>query len=79
MMKKQQQGLVADLYPNIRVMKMFGHFVFNYYDDNSSKYLHKVYCCVSILCILACLRINAFTKFHSRLNSKIIEIFNLQI
>lgn len=48
MMKmKQQQGLVADLMPNIRVMKMFGHFVFNYYDDNSSKYLHKVFCCVS--------------------------------
>lgn len=47
MMKMKQQGLVADLMPNIRVMKFFGHFVFNYYNDNSSKYLHKVYCCVS--------------------------------
>lgn len=47
MMKAKQQGLVADLMPNIRIMKTFGHFVFNYYDDNSSKYLHKVYCCVS--------------------------------
>ncbi|XP_050459001.1 odorant receptor coreceptor [Cataglyphis hispanica] len=53
MMKmKQQQGLVADLMPNIRVMKMFGHFVFNYYDDNSSKYLHKVYCCVNLFLLL---------------------------
>ncbi|KAM0734303.1 Odorant receptor coreceptor, partial [Formica fusca] len=53
MMKmKQQQGLVADLMPNIRVMKMFGHFVFNYYDDNSSKYLHKIYCCVNLFLLL---------------------------
>lgn len=47
MMKAKQQGLVADLAPNIRIMKIFGHFLFNYYDDNSSKYLHKIYCCVS--------------------------------
>lgn len=47
MMKSKPQGLVADLMPNIKVMKFFGHFVFNYYDDNSSKFLHKIYCCVS--------------------------------
>ncbi|XP_011164243.1 odorant receptor coreceptor [Solenopsis invicta] len=52
MMKMKQQGLVADLMPNIRVMKMFGHFVFNYYDDNSSKYLHKVFCCINLFMLL---------------------------
>ncbi|XP_018396655.1 PREDICTED: odorant receptor coreceptor [Cyphomyrmex costatus] len=52
MMKMKQQGLVADLMPNIRVMKMFGHFVFNYYDDNSSKYLHKVFCCINLFLLL---------------------------
>ncbi|KAL0132809.1 hypothetical protein PUN28_000493 [Cardiocondyla obscurior] len=52
MMKMKQQGLVADLMPNIRVMKMFGHFVFNYYDDSSSKYLHKVFCCVNLFLLL---------------------------
>lgn len=47
MMKFKQQGLVADLMPNIRVMQISGHFLFNYYNDNSIKFVHQVYCSVS--------------------------------
>ena len=46
MMKTKQQGLVADLMPNIRVMQISGHFMFNYYNDGM-KFMHKIYCCVS--------------------------------
>lgn len=34
-MTYKRQGLVADLYPNIRLMQGAGHFMFNYYSDNN--------------------------------------------
>nr|XP_031838998.1 odorant receptor coreceptor isoform X3 [Nomia melanderi] len=52
MMKFKQQGLVADLAPNITLMKIFGHFLFNYYNDNSSKFLHKVFCIIHLMLII---------------------------
>lgn len=45
-MKTKNQGLVSDLMPNIRVMQMSGHFMFNYYSEGK-KFLHKIWCCVS--------------------------------
>lgn len=52
MMKLKQQGLVADLMPNIRLMQISGHFMFNYYNENSTKFMHKIYCCVHLVLIL---------------------------
>ncbi|XP_076243545.1 odorant receptor co-receptor [Calliopsis andreniformis] len=52
MMKFKQQGLVADLMPNIKLMKLFGHFLFNYTEDSSSKYLQKIYAVVHLVLIL---------------------------
>lgn len=46
MMKFKQQGLIADLMPNINLMKVTGHFMFNYYTDSSTKHIHKIYCIV---------------------------------
>ncbi|XP_014224691.1 odorant receptor coreceptor [Trichogramma pretiosum] len=51
MMKMKQQGLVADLLPNIRVMQFSGHFMFNYYNEGL-KFPHRVFCIVSFLLIL---------------------------
>lgn len=45
-MKFKQQGLVSDLMPNIRLMQISGHFMFNYYADGM-KFMHKIYCVVS--------------------------------
>ncbi|XP_054004546.1 odorant receptor coreceptor [Hylaeus anthracinus] len=52
MMKFNQQGLVADLMPNIRLMKASGHFLFNYYDDNSTKFIHKVLAITHLVLVL---------------------------
>ncbi|XP_034183623.1 odorant receptor co-receptor [Osmia lignaria lignaria] len=51
MMKFKQQGLVADLMPNIRLMKASGHFLFNY-TDGSGKNLQKVYSIMHLVLIL---------------------------
>nr|UEN71183.1 olfactory co-receptor [Gregopimpla kuwanae] len=51
MMKFKQQGLVADLMPNIRVMQFSGHFMFNYYNDGM-KFMHKIYCIIHLCLIL---------------------------
>lgn len=32
--KIKTQGLVSDLMPNIKLMQMSGHFLFNYYPGN---------------------------------------------
>ncbi|XP_076182116.1 odorant receptor co-receptor isoform X1 [Ptiloglossa arizonensis] len=52
MMKFKQQGLVADLMPNIRLMKGSGHFLFNYYDDNSTKFVHKIFAIIHLILLL---------------------------
>nr|QHN69127.1 odorant receptor coreceptor [Sirex nitobei] len=53
MMKFKQQGLVADLMPNIRLMQISGHFMFNYYNDGGSvKLIHKIYCFAHLFLIL---------------------------
>ncbi|XP_071870563.1 odorant receptor co-receptor [Bombus fervidus] len=52
MMKFKQQGLVADLMPNIRLMKATGHFMFNYYTDNSTKTIHRIFAIVHLILML---------------------------
>ncbi|XP_066591214.1 odorant receptor coreceptor [Prorops nasuta] len=52
MMKFKQQGLVADLMPNIRLMQISGHFLFNYYNDGGTKFMHRIYCCVHLFLIV---------------------------
>ncbi|XP_076288426.1 odorant receptor co-receptor [Lasioglossum baleicum] len=52
MMKFKEQGLVADLSPNITLMKISGHFLFNYYKDSSSKFIHKIFCIVHLSLVL---------------------------
>ncbi|XP_012253637.2 odorant receptor coreceptor [Athalia rosae] len=55
MMKYKQEGLVADLMPNIRIMQISGHFMFNYYNDaggSSIKLFHQIYCVVHLVLIL---------------------------
>ncbi|ENN72504.1 hypothetical protein HUJ04_001120 [Dendroctonus ponderosae] len=47
-------GLVADLMPNIRLIQASGHFMFNYYADNSGS-LHILrlgYCCMHLFFVL---------------------------
>ncbi|THK33260.1 odorant receptor coreceptor [Diachasma alloeum] len=51
MMKTKHQGLVADLMPNIRLMQISGHFMFNYYGEGK-KLMHKVYCSVHLFLII---------------------------
>nr|AKO69815.1 olfactory receptor co-receptor [Campoletis chlorideae]AXM05118.1 odorant receptor [Campoletis chlorideae] len=51
MMKFKQQGLVSDLMPNIRLMQISGHFMFNYYADGM-KFMHKIYCVVHLVLVL---------------------------
>ncbi|XP_033216466.1 odorant receptor coreceptor [Belonocnema kinseyi] len=51
MMKFKQQGLVSDLLPNIRLMQICGHFMFNYYGE-AKKFAHKIYCFVHLFLIL---------------------------
>nr|AKW50880.1 odorant receptor coreceptor [Ectropis obliqua] len=48
MAKSKSVGLVSDMMPNIRLMQWAGHFLFNYYDENSgmNMLLRKVYACV---------------------------------
>nr|AYE19959.1 Orco [Histia rhodope]QMS80314.1 odorant receptor [Histia rhodope] len=45
MTKVKTQGLVTDLMPNIRLMQIAGHFMFNYHDENAgmSFLLRKIY------------------------------------
>uniref|UniRef100_A0A1S5VFJ4 Odorant receptor n=1 Tax=Meteorus pulchricornis TaxID=51522 RepID=A0A1S5VFJ4_9HYME len=51
MMKTKYQGLVADLMPNIRLMQISGHFMFNYYGEGK-KFMHKIYCSIHLFLIL---------------------------
>nr|ARQ32245.1 odorant receptor 83b [Conopomorpha sinensis] len=52
--KGKTVGLASDLMPNIKLMQMAGHFLFNYYDENAgmSMLLRKVYACVHAVLIL---------------------------
>lgn len=45
MQKVQKKGLVADLWPNIRIIQFSGLFISSYYSDNSTmmKLLRKIY------------------------------------
>lgn len=45
MQKLRKQGLVADLWPNIRLMQLSGLFISEYYDDNSTlmRLIRKTY------------------------------------
>ncbi|CAH4027686.1 unnamed protein product [Pieris brassicae] len=52
--KVKTQGLVSDLMPNIKLMQMAGHFLFNYHSDNDgmSTLLRKVYASVHAILIV---------------------------
>nr|AOG12930.1 odorant receptor [Eogystia hippophaecolus] len=54
MAKVKAQGLVSDLMPNIKLMQMAGHFLFNYHSDNSgmSTLLRKIYASVHAVFIV---------------------------
>nr|AWV67916.1 odorant receptor co-receptor [Lampronia capitella] len=45
MTKFKVQGLVSDLMPNIKLMQMSGHYIFNYYEENGgmSMLMRKAY------------------------------------
>nr|ATV96621.1 odorant receptor co-receptor [Eriocrania semipurpurella] len=63
MTKFKVQGLVADLMPNIRLMQMSGHFMFNYYAENGSMavMMRKAYSITHLVLILvqfACMLAN---------------------
>ncbi|XP_041972175.1 odorant receptor coreceptor [Aricia agestis] len=54
MTKQKTQGLVSDLMPNIKLMQLFGHFLFNYHADNAgmSLLLRKIYASVHAFLIV---------------------------
>nr|CAI5828776.1 unnamed protein product [Callosobruchus analis] len=54
MMKFKVAGLVADLMPNIRLIQMSGHFMFNYHADNSGA-LHTLRLAYSCMHLVLCL------------------------
>uniref|UniRef100_A0A310S3L4 Odorant receptor n=1 Tax=Chrysomela lapponica TaxID=153811 RepID=A0A310S3L4_CHRLA len=54
MMKFKVSGLVADLMPNIRLIQASGHFMFNYYADNSGA-LHTLRLGYSCMHLIFCL------------------------
>nr|AXF48755.1 odorant receptors ORCO [Lobesia botrana] len=63
MNKAKTQGLVSDLMPNIKLMQMAGHFLFNYVDESSgmSMLLRKAYACMHAFLIVlnfGCMGIN---------------------
>nr|NP_001296031.1 odorant receptor coreceptor [Plutella xylostella]BAG71421.2 olfactory receptor-2 [Plutella xylostella] len=54
MNKVKAQGLVSDLMPNIKLMQMAGHFLFNYHEENGgmSMLLRKIYASVHAFLIV---------------------------
>nr|QXE93250.1 odorant receptor 24 [Eucryptorrhynchus brandti] len=54
MNKFKVQGLVADLMPNIRLIQASGHFMFNYYADDSGSlhFLRLGYSCMHLFFVL---------------------------
>ncbi|XP_073947747.1 odorant receptor coreceptor-like isoform X2 [Choristoneura fumiferana] len=61
--KVKTQGLVSDLMPNIKLMQMVGHFLFNYTDETGgmSMLLRKIYASTHAVLIVVnflCLAIN---------------------
>ncbi|XP_046737795.1 odorant receptor coreceptor isoform X1 [Diprion similis] len=69
MMKYKQQGLVADLMPNIRIMQFTGHFFFQYYNDaggSNIKLFHKIYCFAHLGLILLQFSLCGLNLFFER-------------
>lgn len=54
MMKFKKAGLVADLFPNIRLMQAVGHFMFNYHSEMGGAVhgLRVFYCCIHLALML---------------------------
>nr|ALX17413.1 Orco [Pediculus humanus] len=52
--KYKPHGLVADLWPNVRLMQLSGHFLFEYHDNNSAINVlaRKIYSWVHLVLIL---------------------------
>ncbi|XP_050353359.1 odorant receptor coreceptor [Nymphalis io] len=72
MTKIKTQGLVSDLMPNIKLMQLAGHFLFNYHSDNSgmSSLLRKVYASVHAIFIVVhyvCMAVN-MAKYSDEVN-----------
>lgn len=55
MMKFKKAGLVADLFPNIKLMQASGHFMFNYHNETSGAVhgLRVLYSTVHLLLMMA--------------------------
>ncbi|CAG4932144.1 unnamed protein product [Colias eurytheme] len=55
MTKTKTQGLVSDLMPNIKLMQMAGHFLFNYHSENGgmTTLLRKIYASVHAILLVA--------------------------
>lgn len=63
MAKVKTQGLVTDVMPNIKLLQLSGHFLFNYYADNSgmTMLLRKMYSTVHAILIFVqfvCMGVN---------------------
>nr|AII15784.1 odorant receptor co-receptor [Sitotroga cerealella] len=72
MTKVKTQGLVTDLMPNINLMRMFGHFVFNYLPESNgmSMLLRKIYASVHAVLIFVhfvCVGVN-MAKYADEVN-----------
>nr|QLF97427.1 olfactory receptor Orco [Heliothis virescens]QLF97434.1 olfactory receptor Orco [Heliothis subflexa]CAD31851.1 chemosensory receptor 2 [Heliothis virescens] len=72
MTKVKAQGLVSDLMPNIKLMQMAGHFLFNYHSENAgmSNLLRKIYASTHAILIFihyACMGIN-MAKYSDEVN-----------
>lgn len=55
MQKVRKQALVADLWPNIRLMQLSGLFISQYYDDNSTlmRLIRKIYSWITTILVFA--------------------------
>lgn len=53
MQKLRKQGLVADLWPNIRLMQLSGLFITQYYEDNSTlmRLIRKIYSWITAILV----------------------------
>ncbi|KAK6620640.1 hypothetical protein RUM43_010935 [Polyplax serrata] len=52
--KFRAHGLVADLWPNIRLLQLSGHFLHNYHENNSANnvFFRRMYSCVHLVLVL---------------------------
>ncbi|XP_026333801.1 odorant receptor coreceptor isoform X2 [Hyposmocoma kahamanoa] len=70
MVKAKSQGLVSDLMPNLMLLRVFGHFMFNYVPGIMSMLLRKIYASMHAFLIFiqfVCMGIN-MAKYSDEVN-----------